>query len=188
MKQYKKSRLFLLPALIGVLSLGSTAAFMTAYAGKVNRIAVGHQSSVIEERFPDPGNVTIEENPHYTKTVWAANRSGGENGFSVDCYVRLSLSFSDSDIGKAVSLQGLNTEDWVRMEDGYYYYRKILKEGQATEPLFTGFSIRSEDVDPFCRNRISQFSISVYEESVQAGDFTSWQDAWKYYLTPISTV
>lgn len=30
-----------------------------------------------------------------------------------------------------------NTTDWTQGEDGYFYYNKVLKPGEVTEPIFT---------------------------------------------------
>lgn len=160
---------------------------MTDYDQKLNLAAVGRNTTVIEEEFPNPDPTPVTENPEYIKKVWVTNRTSAQSGYNVDCYVRVSLSFSDSDIGRAVSLRNLNTTDWEYHGDGYYYYRKVLKEGQSTTPLFTGFSIQSDQIDPACKATVKDFSISVYEESVQAGDFQNFQSAWNYYLNPIGT-
>lgn len=170
----------------GIFTVGGTAAFMTSYSQKMNTIAVGRNSTVIEEHFPDPVPKPIKDDPEYTKKVWISNRTSAESGYNVDCYVRAAISFSNSDIGKAVSLQNLNTTDWEYHEDGYYYYRRILKEGETTAPLFTGFKILSDRIDDSCRAYISDFSISIYEESVQAEGFGNFAEAWGYYLNPVN--
>lgn len=174
--------------LTGISLAGGTAAYMTGFAQKVNSIAVGRNTTVVEEDFPDPGPIPITENPEYIKKVWVTNRTSAEEGFNVDCYVRASISFSNSEIGEAVTLKNLNTIDWEYHTDGYYYYKKELREGESTSPLFTGFSIRSDEVDPSYKAYISNFSISIYEESVQKGNFSNFRDAWEYYLNPIGHV
>ncbi len=161
---------------------------MTAYLQRTNRIAVGRNSTIIEEHFPDPDPVPVPENPEYKKKVWVTNRTGAEEGYNVDCYIRMAVSYSNSDLGKAVTLENLNTRDWEYQEDGYYYYRGILKEGQSAPALFTGFSIDPELVEDRYQLFISSFSVSVYEESVQAEGFSNYQDAWTYYLNPLETV
>lgn len=174
--------------LSGVLTVGGTAAYMTTTVQRVNKVAVGQNTTVIEENFPDPPALLVTENPEYEKKVWVTNRTSAEDGYNVNCYVRVALSYSNSDIGKAVILKNLNTTDWVYGSDGYYYYTKILNEGKTTPALFTGFSIQSDKVQNAYKEYIQDFSISVYEESVQAGDFKNYQDAWAFYLNPVGTV
>lgn len=171
---------------IGILTAGGTAAYMTGYMQKTNKIGVGHVSTTIEEEFVPSVPENVDENPKYKKTVWVSNQTSAEKGYNADCYVRMSLSYSNSDIGNAVVLTNLNTTDWIYGQDGYYYYKYVLQEGKSTSPLFTGFSISSELVDSSCKAYISDFSISVYQESVQAAGFADFQEAWNYFRNPVS--
>lgn len=174
-------------ALAGIICAGGTAAYFTSFDKAENRAAVGRNDTEIAEEFPDPPDIGEEENPQYRKKVWISNTSSGENGFAVDCFVRAAVSYSNHDIGRAVSLLGLDTENWVYSEsDGYYYYRKVLREGESTTPLFTGLSIETERIDPLYRPLIRDFQINVYEESVQAGEFQDYQSAWRFYGSPAS--
>lgn len=173
-------------AMAGILCIGGTAAFFSDYDQRTNCAAVGRNDTEIQEDFPSPSDPGDHENPEYKKTVWVSNSSSAENGFNVNCYVRLALSYSNYDIGKAVTLLGLDTNNWkYNSDDGYYYYKHLLREGETTTPLFTGFRINRNSVDTLYQDYISDFQINVYEESVEAGDFTDYQSAWKYYLNPV---
>lgn len=173
-------------ALAVTFCIGGTVAFFSDYDKAENRVAVGRNDTEIYEEFPDPSDPGDNETPEYKKTVWVGNTSQSEKGFNVDCYVRMSLSYSNWDIGKAVTLLGLDTANWVyNSEDGYYYYRSILKEGEVTAPLFTGFRINRKNVDDIYQDMIDEFQINVYEESIEAADFADYQSAWTYYLNPI---
>lgn len=57
-----------------------------------------------------------------------------------------------------------NTEDWVQLSDGWYYYKKPLKEGELTTPLLYDFGLPS-DLGNEYRNKHIQ--IIVNAESVQ---------------------
>lgn len=176
-------------ALAAIFCIGGTAAFFSAYDQAENRVAVGRNDTEINEEFPDPSDPGDNETPEYKKTVWVGNTSQAEKGFNVDCYVRMSLSYSNQDIGKAVTLLGLDTVNWAYdSNDGYYYYRGILKEGEATAPLFTGFRIDRSNMDELYQDTIDDFQINVYEESIEAADFKDYRSAWKYYLNPIDRV
>ena len=99
----------------------------------------------------------------------------------MDCYVRIALGYSNSDIGKAVTLKNLDTENWVYKDDGYYYYKKLLREGECTTPLFTEVSIDSSRVEQSFLDTISEFEIQVYEESVQAEGAEDYEGAWRHW-------
>ncbi len=109
---------------------------------KINSAAVGYVTTEIEEDFPDPTPTPMENGPSYRKEIRIGNFSGSVKGFQADCYVRMSLSYSNDDIGRGVKLTGLDTANWVyNSQDGYYYYRKKISEGEKTTPLCTGFQI-----------------------------------------------
>ena len=181
MADKKKIRRLLLAVLAGMLGISGTAAYQTAFDGTVNRISVGNNTTFIEEEFPDPTPVPLEEDPEYQKKVWVSNTASGEDGHNVDCYVRIALGYSNSDIGKAVTLKNLDTENWVYKDDGYYYYKKLLREGESTTPLFTGVSIDSSRVEQSFLDTISEFEIQVYEESVQAEGAEDYEGAWRHW-------
>lgn len=168
-----------------VFGIGGTAAYMTAYDRAENMLAAGHNTTEIVEEFPNPTPVPVDQDPKIKKKVWVSNYSPGEEGFNVDCYVRLSLGYSNGDIGKAVILNDLDTENWVYKEDGYYYYRHLLREGESTPPLFTGFTVDSARVDETYLEALPQFKIQIYEESVQAAGFADYEKAWDYYQNPV---
>ena len=88
---------------------------------------VGSVITEIDEDFPDPTPTPMGDNPSYKKEIWTGNFSGNEKGFNADCYVRMSLSYSDDDIGRGVELLGVDKVNWVyNPGDGYYYYRNIV--------------------------------------------------------------
>ena len=172
----------------GLLCMGTTAAYFTDFKETANSFEVGHNTTGVEEEFPAPSPQPLDKNPEYKKTVWVSNGSVGEAEHAVPCYVRLSLAYSDSDIGKAVSLLNLNTTEWIYNEkDGFYYYRKVLDPGKKTESLFTGFRINSDKIEEKYKEQVSEFRIHVYEESVQSEGFTDYQEAWAHYLNAVST-
>lgn len=164
-----------------VLGIGSTEAYLTSFDRADNMVSVGENTTEIVEHFPEPEPIPVEENPEYHKEVRVMNAAEGKNGSQVDCYVRLSVGCSHSDIGKAVVFKNLDTENWSRKDDGFYYFKKVLKEGESTTPLFTGFRIDSEKVEKDYLEMISEFELQIYEESVQADGFDNYEDAWASY-------
>ena len=69
------------------------------------------------------------------------------------------------DIEQALEIQ----KDWVKSEDGCYYYQAVLPVGQSTPALFTELSIPetwgNEIVD-------KTFTVNVQAEAVQSDHFT----------------
>lgn len=109
----------------GLLCATGTAAYFSDFEKKINSAAVGYVTTEIEEDFPDPTPTPMENGPSYRKEIRIGNFSGSVKGFQADCYVRMSLSYSNDDIGRGVKLTGLDTANWVyNSQDGYYYYRK----------------------------------------------------------------
>ena len=78
------------------------------------------------------------------------------NEGSVACYIRAALIFSEP----IEAIEGLDTENWVKGEDDYYYYKKPVSEGESTTELFTGIRVAKEMEQ-------KELEVSVYEESVQ---------------------
>lgn len=168
-----------------LFAAGGTAAFLTFSDRTENLITVGQNTTRIVEEFPDPTPVPIEENPEYRKKVTAVNAAEGKNGSQVECYVRMAVGYSHSDISRGVILNGLDTENWVLAEDGYYYFIKPLKEGESTTPLFTSFRIDSSKVNTEYLELIPEFEIQIYEESVQAEGFADYKQAWAAYQVSV---
>ena len=179
----KKKKLFMVLAVAALVSAGTrgTAAYLTDYDEKINHVKAGSNYTEIKEEFPSVTPFPGDKDQEIPKKVWVTNNATGIRGESVDCYVRVSVAYSNSDIGKAVTLKNLNTTDWISDKDGYYYYRHILKEGQSTVPLFTGAYIESSKVEKEYLDKLDKFEIQIYEESTGTGDFKDYQSAWKHY-------
>lgn len=169
-----------------VIGIGKTEAYFSDYDKAENQVAVGRNVTEIVEDFPEPTPTPTDTGKKYKKIVQISNESE-EAASSVDCFVRVLVTFSDYDIGQAVTLLELDTENWVYDEsDGYYYYKNILKKGNCTTPLFKGFYIENEKLDLQYQKEKKNFYINIYEESIQAGTFEDYRKAWNYYLNPIA--
>ena len=165
----------------GLLLSLKTAAYFTDQERKENAFSIGYNTTQIVEEFPEEKPVPVEDDPTFAKKVWAVSPVYEDQG-NVDCYVRLYVSYSNSDIGKAVRLNGIDLTNWKTGEDGYYYYCKKLPQGQATTPLFTSLTIDSSKIDKTSLYHIRDFRVHIYEESIQAGDFPDYQTAWDHAL------
>ena len=70
----------------------------------------GHNTSTIDEEFPTP--TPVPPGKSVVKRVKIRNEG------SVACYIRAALIFSEP----IEAIEGLDTENWVKGEDDYYYY------------------------------------------------------------------
>lgn len=188
MKNREKLAAILSVMLGFVIGIGGTNAYLTSFDQARNTIGVGQNTTTIEEEFPTPSPITGDGDSGFSKTVWIANGDAQKKEASVDCYVRVSLGYSDHDIGKAVTLKNLNQTDWVKAADGFYYYKKILREGETTVPLFSGVSVDSTKIEKTYLDRLDTFEIQVYEESVQAAGLKDYRSAWTFYGADTGTI
>lgn len=169
------STMFILPGRIQHLS-----AYLTDRATEVNYIKPGVNVSKIQEEFPEQGELP-EQGKTYVKKVSVKNQT------SVPCYIRVSVDYSDSRIGNAASLVGLNTKDWEYIgidqpkTGGYYYYKEAILPGESTSNLFDGIRF-SNNMDGSFFETGEDFDVIVYEESLQQGSYTSYSKAWNDFL------
>ena len=157
------------------------SAYQTAYDKADNQIIPGNVSTKIVEVFPSPTPITPDANTEIDKKIYVTNAALGSTDFSKACYIRLSLGYSNSDIGKAISLKNMDKDNWIYCDDGFYYYKKILQEGESTTPLCSGFTIDASKLDSSEIKIINNFEIQVYQEAIEADVSDNFKDAWSYY-------
>ena len=159
---------------IAILASG-TVAYFTAQETAYNVITTGALSMRLVEEgadgkpFPKEGITGILPNMEVTKKVYV------ENTGDVDMYVRIALdqkieSLSDPAAQlnfEHISLD-INTADWTKQGD-YYYYKKALKLGQATNPLFTTVSFDAKMGNEYMNARVR---IDVDAQAVQSKNNT----------------
>ena len=178
-----KKRIFAgMGILLGVLvGVQGTAAYQSAYDKAVNIVTPGNISSEIGEDFPNPPTIVPDKDIDIAKKIWVSNNPSGQNKIGADCYVRVAVGYSNSDIGKAVTMKNTDSENWIYGDDGFYYYKNVLKEGESTRPLCTGFMVEAEKIEKTYWEELKDFQIQVYEESVEAKPYESCQAAWEVY-------
>lgn len=157
------------------------AAYQSAFDTARNVVVPGNIETEIEEDFPNPPSIVPDKDTDIVKKIWISNSPAGTNPFSADCYIRVALGYSNSDIGRAVVLKDLDTENWIYNDDGFYYYKNRVREGESTTALCSGFTIEHAKLERQYWNMIDDFQIQVYEESVEAVSFEDYQSAWNYY-------
>lgn len=139
-----------------VLSLGLFSSVSAYFVDKVtakNSFTIGYVETKIEEDYTPPK----ELKPGITFPKKVTVKNTGPN----DCYVRMLVTFSNSQMENVCSID-YNKTDWKKNDhDGYWYYNSLLKSGETTKPLFEKVTVRS-DVNP---NDLQDFDINVYHES-----------------------
>lgn len=158
----KRLLIFFAAAILGlVLTTAGVYAFYTAADARTNAVTVGENVTRIEEVFEPPQS--LEAGGDYTKTVSVRNQK------SVPCYVRVFAEFSDPQMADILTADW-NRVDWTeKQEDGYYYYKRVLPVGEATEPLFTALHAEADS------NALTMF---IYSESVHSEGFDSARAAF----------
>ena len=164
----KKNRSIRTVSLLIVCSVFLLATSIVAYylscSAKSNSFQIGENRSRIEERFED--YPSFEKGRDYEKKV-LVNNTG-----SVDCYVRVFAELEDPEMASKLLID-YNTSDWTeKQEDGYYYYKATIKEGESTKPLFTTLH---------ATETITDFRMVVYSETIQSDGFSTPKAAFGPY-------
>lgn len=141
--------LFTAVLLIALLAAGSYA-YVAKTASVTNKITTGGVSIEVYTKggdgndLPDDGLVilpgdTVEE------TVTVKNTSNHP------AWIRVSVTpcvidKPELDAEECMVLQGLNTTDWTKQGD-YYYYNEVLAAGETTSSLFTAVHFDGDKID-----------------------------------------
>lgn len=163
--------LFALLACIVAIVAGGTLAYFTAEKTAYNVITTGRLSMNLREEttggrpFPEDGVTGILPGQTVDKKVYVVNDG------SVDFYARIALDKVITDAaGRKDTLNfnhirlDINTADWTE-KDGYYYYNRALKPGEATEPLFNTVSFDTKLSNDYMNARVE---IHVDAQAVQS--------------------
>ncbi|MBR1423090.1 MAG: hypothetical protein IJ571_06585 [Ruminococcus sp.] len=184
--KYKKL-LWLIPLLgllIAVPLIGRTLAYNTDSEKQTNKVEFSNVEAKIQEEFPTITSSNLQGNTlKYKKKIWV------ENTGTAPCFVRVYLDFSDSAVRgySKLSQDDMNycdyadypsvLSDWVKGDDGYFYYTKKLEVGDGdnsiTSPLLEFVETEfPSGTDPYA------YDIIVYSEAVQVvgSDGTVYND------------
>ena len=169
-KQLRK-RLMLLGAVLVSLSVlaGGTIAYFTAEETVYNVITTGElKMDLVEETtdgepWPEGGISGVMPGMIVDKKAYV------ENEGDIEFYTRMRIGMEMEDRnGKRLSAEhvelDINTKDWTE-KDGYYYYKKPLKPGEKTEPLFTKVSFDVRMGNEYMKSKLE---IYVHAEAVQS--------------------
>ena len=136
-----KKRIFAgMGILLGVLvGVQGTAAYQSAYDKAGNIVTPGNISSEIGEDFPNPPTIVPDKDIDIAKKIWLSNNPSGQNQTSTDCYVRVAVGYSNSDIGKAVTMKNTDSENWIYGDDGFYYYKRSSEKARQLHSFVQDF-------------------------------------------------
>ena len=95
--------------------------------------------------------------------------------------------------GSFTGLVGYNDDysgDWVLCEDGYYYYKKVVKVGETvptTDPLFVSYTVdKNPAVVVAGKVKDVYFTLEISTQAVTAkkidGSDYEWDEAWENAL------
>ncbi len=183
--KHARKRYVILAALILcciAMTVGGTLAYFTAEETAYNVITTGELSMELKEEttggkpFPEEGITGIIPGQTVDKKVYVVNNGG------VDFYVRIGLdkAVTGAD-GNALPFEhitlDLNTADWTE-KDGYYYYNRTLKPGEATKPLFNTVTFEttmdSDYMEANVKITVNAQAVQSRNNGTSALDATGW--------------
>lgn len=186
-KGYRRERqilgilVLLLLVFAGRAAFKITLAYQTDYGIMENTFTPGHNTTYIEEVFPEQ-SLEPGESADIQKKVKITNE---QNSYNVPCYVRAKVVYSTEDFGHYTIL-GMDKK-WKLGKDGYYYYTEKVPVGRRTEYLMTGIHVDGSKADKESAEKTGPLVIYIYEESCQAKhpdtqEERTWQEAWEHSL------
>ena len=189
-RRFGDQRLISLICLIiccAALLASGTLAFYSAEETAKNVMSTGKLDMELVEKtdgglpWPEEGFKNIAPGMNITKIVY------GENTGTMDLWLRVKLDktiTAAEGVEAALSFEkitlDINTADWTE-KDGYYYYNKALKPGEASVPLFTNVHFGEELGNEYMN---AKAEIDVTMQAVQANNngesaltATGWPEA-----------
>lgn len=161
-EKLKNKKVFIIILLLILfITTGYTSAYFTDTKTKSNHFNVGNNVCEIIEEFTKPQNYTA--NKTYSKKVRVKNVG------TVPCYMRVFVEPSTTDVEITLNI---DSSKWTKKDD-YYYYNDIVNVNEETTNLLTSVTIGDTTSD-----KLKDFEVIVYSESVQADRYTSCYNAF----------
>lgn len=171
-------------ALVALVAIGATFALFTDSHSTLNTVTMGNvKITLTEPQFSEDtdntntiANVVPRQVIDKDPTI--------ENVCKNDAYVRVLLAYeglTETQSQEVEALLDIDGENWIKGEDGYYYYQNILAAGADPIVLFTKLTV------PDWGNEINdtEFKVNITAEAVQSdyfdpseedGSIISWGD------------
>lgn len=185
---WTKKKVMLIAAVICCVMIvaAGTLAYFTAEETAFNKITTGKLEMLLHDEttggvpFPENGINNLVPGDKVDKLVAV------ENTGSVDFYTRVSIEkiIKAADGQTELSFKNitlnLNTKDWTE-KDGYYYYKKPVKPGETTEPLFTtvtfGTELGNEYMNAHVEVNVSAQAVQSKNNGDSALEAAGWPEA-----------
>lgn len=169
--QHQKARsvgfVFSVLLLIGAMSLTAYAAW-SARSFTYNKITTPVFGSNVIEKWEPPEEGLF---PGMSIEKIVQIRNEGETASIVRIKLKKRIGHyvngefvDDESLSTDNIVLDLNEEDWVLMDDGWYYYKEPLSEGEKTTPLLYSFSLKPGLGSEYERKHVQ---VNVASESVQ---------------------
>ena len=113
--------------------------------------------------------ISYSYSPSSFNSYSAGEKTGGFYVYKnegCDAYIRARINLSDSRIEKYITTV-INSDYWELNDDGYYYYKDILHDGEQSKPLISSYTISSDYPTKYNDYSKKQYYV-MYAESVQA--------------------
>lgn len=168
----------LVVSLVALFVLGGTLAWFTADAEAPNMFTTGTVDIEIDEDLDDPND--------WAPGIIKKKEVSVENTGSLPVFVRVQLTpawgamdgevfYKDEELGIDNVIFNVNTEDWVKSGD-WYYYKGVLEPESETPLLLYSVTLHSSLTNNDYQGKT--LKIYVNAEAVQAAPIEAALEAW----------
>ncbi len=132
---------------IAIVAAGSLAYFTSE--GTAHNVITSGGVKIAVQEWADEAKTTPFEDltgvmPNTAVTKIAEVKNTGASDAWVRVLITKNIELSgDGEVDPDMIELGLNTTDWTLGTDGYYYYNKVLKPGETTEPVLSTVTFKS---------------------------------------------
>ena len=172
-RQIKSLIIMVCMCMLVFLAAEGTSAFFTAEEKAHNVITTGGIEIKLEEWSKnEKGELVPFENvdgvmpgEEVSKIVQVRNTGASEAYIRVQVDKNIELNEDETTVDHNMVSIEFNTSDWMENEDGFYYYNKVLKPGEVTEPLFS-FVTFDENMGNEYKKAVITMDVNVYATQV----------------------
>ena len=175
----KKIKLLVASMAVAAMLVGGTLAWFTFHQDMDNHFTTGSVKTNIHENFDSDKAKDMQQGVKVTKQVTV------ENTGNSPALLRVKITpvwdakgkLPETDATDAVDLNLANNSDWIKGNDGYYYYTKVLDKNATSSELLDSVDIKeSFNMTEDYQNR--GLTVKVESDAIQTTN-GAWQDAWK---------
>jgi len=175
----KKIKLLVASMAVAAMLVGGTLAWFTFHQDMDNHFTTGSVKTNIHEKFDPEKGKDMQPGVKVTKQVSVENtgKSAALLRVKITPVWDAKGNLPQSDATEAVDLNLANNSDWIKGNDGYYYYTKVLAKGATSSQLLDSVDIKGTfNMTEDYQNR--GLTVKVESDAIQTTN-GAWQDAWK---------